>query len=216
MDSDSSKRGNGRSRWAVIGMNLLCMAAVAVLLAWLALAWLDVWTGHGRESVVPAVENRPCRAAVEALEAQGFAAEVSDSVYDSHTLPGTVVDQNPKAGTRVKPGRLVYLTINALSPRTVTLPRLTDMSLRQARAILDGLGLKNVTAVTVPSDFKDLVLGVVCGGHTVSAGARVAVNAPIVLEVGEGSDGFADNDSIAGDPALADESTFASERYDLF
>ncbi len=111
---------------------------------------------------------------------------LSDSVYDKSTRPGTVIDQNPKVGTIVKEGREIYLTINAFSPKMVSLPTLTDISLRQAKSILEGLEIKKVVEKRVPSDFKDLVLTVRYKGTRLSPGARVPVNATIELEVGEG------------------------------
>ena len=209
MDAPTSPR---RSRKALIGINLLIMTLVAFGLGWLAFAWLDMWTGHGDEVTVPDVRGRYYQTAVSELIAEGYAVEISDSVYDSKSRPGYVVDQNPRRNTTVKPGRTIYLTINALSPKTVTLPRLTDISARQARAILEGLGLKNITQVDVISEFKDLVMGVEYKGRPVSAGARVPINAAIVLKVGAGDESLAaDSDSVA-----AGDAEISTDRYDLF
>lgn len=210
MDAPTPKR---RSRMALVGLNLLIMALVAFGLGWLAFTWLDVWTGHGDEVSVPDVCGRDYRAAVDDLVAQGFTVEISDSVYDSKSRPGDVVDQNPRRNTTVKPGRMIYLTINALSPKMVTLPRLTDISARQARAILEGLGLRNISQVEVVSEFKDLVTEVEYKGRQLSPGARVPVNAAIVLKVGTGLDGLGDEFSDSTSAASASATT---DRYDLF
>ena len=168
-------------------LNVLGMVAAFFVVLWLTSLWLDSWTRHGDTITVPSVRSLSYSEALDALHAEGLVGCISDSVYDSRTAPGTVIEQNPKVGTVVKEGREVFLVINALSPKTVTLPALTDISLRQARSILDGLDIKNVTVRTVPSDFKDLVLNVLYNGTRVSAGARVPVTANIVLEVGEGA-----------------------------
>lgn len=68
----------------------------------------------------------------------------------------------------------------------MTLPSLSDISLRQARSILEGLEIKNIREVRIPSEFKDLVLGVKYKGARLQAGARVPVSATIELEVGQG------------------------------
>lgn len=96
------------------------------------------------------------------------------------------MEQNPKVGTKVKDGRLIYVTINAFSPKSVTVPGLTDISLRQAQSTLQGLGITNITIRQVESDFKDLVLKATRDGVPLAAGARIPVNARIVLEVGSG------------------------------
>ena len=93
-----------------------------------------------------------------------------------------MIEQNPKAGTIVKEGREVFLTIHAFSPKMVTLPSLTDISLRQARSILEGLDIKNIVERRVPSEFKDLVLAVRYKGARLQAGARVPAGARIELE----------------------------------
>ncbi|MDE6684157.1 MAG: hypothetical protein K2J94_03135, partial [Duncaniella sp.] len=46
---------------------------------------------------------------------------------------------------------------------------------------------RNIVERRVPSDFKDLVLGVRYKGVRLMPGARVPVNATLELEVGEGA-----------------------------
>ena len=162
------------------------MKIVAVAIGWLAMLWLDVWTRHDDTITVPPVKTLSYGEAAARLDQHGLVAVLSDSVYDKSTRPGTVIDQNPKVGTIVKEGREIYLTINAFSPKMVSLPTLTDISLRQAKSILEGLEIKKVVEKRVPSDFKDLVLTVRYKGTRLSPGARVPVNATIELEVGEG------------------------------
>ncbi len=85
-------------------LNLGLMAIVGVIIGWLSMVWLDSWTRHGQTIKVPAVKALPFGAAVSALSAEGLTGIVNDSVYDSSTRPGTVIEQNPKAGTVVKEG----------------------------------------------------------------------------------------------------------------
>lgn len=202
---DDNEKGL-KSRLVIkILINLTLMLGVAVLLVWLSTVWLDVWTDHGEYATVPSVKGMPYAEAVESLEKQGFEVELSDSVYNDKLRPGTVVDQNPKVDAKVKNGRLIYLTVNAFSPRTVTLPNLIDTSLRQAKSILEGLGLKNITVVEVPSEFKNLVIAVKRGGIRLSTGARVPLNAQIVIEVGAGLPEFEEMDSIPVTDSVAIE-----------
>ncbi len=179
------------------------MIIVAVAIGWLAMLWLDVWTRHDSTISVPSVKSMTFDNAARMLADEGLVAVLTDSVYDKTTRPGTVIEQNPKVGTVVKEGREVYLTINAFSPKMVTLPTLTDISVRQAKSILEGLEIKNVVEKRVPSDFQDLVLGVYYKGRRLSPGARVPVNARIEIEVGEGVQESLgpDSDSIAAETA---------------
>lgn len=192
-------------------VNLLLMFAVGVLLVWLGTVWLDSWTNHGESIEVPDVKGLQYNAACETLEKADFVVVLSDSLYDTKTKPGCVIEQNPKVGTKVKMGRTIYLTVNAFSPRSVTIPALTDVSLRQAESILEGLGIKNVVIKKVPSEFKDLVLAATRNGQRLLAGARIPVNSKVVLEVGAGlpdENLSADSDSAAN--------TVSVETLDLF
>ncbi len=167
-------------------INIGCMVVAGFIVGWGALLWLDVWTDHGDEVPTPSVKGMPYDLAKLTLNTQGFGCELIDSVYDTTRPPGTVTEQSPKEGSMVKEGREIYLTVTAFSPRMVSLPKVTDVSERQARAMLAGIGIKNITVVTVPSEYKDLVAGMRVDGRSVAAGTRVPVTARITLEVGSG------------------------------
>ncbi|MCM1521271.1 MAG: PASTA domain-containing protein [Muribaculaceae bacterium] len=186
-------------------INLLLMALATVIVVWLAMMWLDIWTRHGDTITVPTVKSMTYDKAFNTLTDMGLKGIVADSVYDTHTAPGTVIEQNPKAGTVVKEGREVFLTITAFSPKVVTLPALTDISLRQAISILEGLEITNIVERRVPSDFKDLVVGVRYKGARLMPGARVPVNAEIELEVGEGMPEYSDSLTIESDSAIVSD-----------
>lgn len=190
-----------------LALNLVLMGVVFALLVYAALCWLDAWTLHGQYKTVPDVKGRPYDSALQLLELEGFVVELSDSIYDRNSSPGTVVEQNPKENNKVKPGRTVYLTINAFSPKNVTLPSLTDISVRQARSILEGLGITKIETISVPSEFKDLVIGARHDGVELQAGARVPVTSSITLEVGDGLPEITDS-LTASDPS--------AEALDLF
>ncbi|MCM1164035.1 MAG: PASTA domain-containing protein [Muribaculaceae bacterium] len=191
-------------------INLLLMALATIVIVWLAMLWLGIWTRHGQTIQVPSVKNMGYDRAITTLTDMGLTGIVSDSVYDTRVAPGTVIEQNPKTGTVVKEGREVFLTITAFSPKVVTLPALTDISLRQARSILEGLEVRNIVEKRVPSDFKDLVVGVRYKGARLMPGARVPINAQIELEVGEGMPEFADSIATEADSAIV------SDQLDLF
>ena len=53
---------------------------------------------------------------------------------------GSVLDQQPSAGAKVKEGRMVYLTLNSSDFKEVKLPEITGLTLRQARNVIESLG----------------------------------------------------------------------------
>lgn len=168
--------------------HLFMIAVVCVVLVWGVLFWLDIWTGHGKVVNVPDVKGMTIAGAREILALEKLTLELNDSVYEEEAMPGTIVDQLPRKGERVKPGRTVYLTINAFSPKTLAVPELSGVSYRQARSVLESLGFNHVTVRYVPSEYKDLVLSVKFNGVPLRAGTRLPVSATITIEVGEGSD----------------------------
>ncbi len=191
-------------------INIGLMALVGCIIVWCALKWLDVWTDHGHYELVPEVKGFSYADAEKRLREAGFDVEITDSIYDSKSRPGTVIDQNPKVNTKVKGGRMVYLTITAMSTKNVTIPNLTDVSVRQAKAILESLGIRSISVVEVESEFKDLVLGVKHNGIRINPGQRIPVTSRVTLEVGAGYAHSTDED---GDEL--DESTADMEQLDI-
>ena len=76
---------------------------------------------------------------------EGLEIVVRDSVFDSDVAGGVVVDQLPKLSTKrtvtVKPGRKIYVTINAYNRRMVDVPYVAKQTLRQALNQLERAGL---------------------------------------------------------------------------
>lgn len=178
--------------------NILLICIVGVLLVAIAMWFLNLWTAHGQVQVVPNVRSMSVGEAGSVLANCNLRVVVADSVYDGDVTRGAVVEQVPPAGNRVKPGRTVFLTINAYSPRQVTLPELVGSSVRQARASLQSMGFQDIREVRVPSDYKDLVLAIKSMGVALRAGTKLPLDATIVIEVGEGYDPYAAiDDSIA-------------------
>jgi hypothetical protein len=66
---------------------------------------------------------------------------INDSLHVSAYPGGVVLDQLPKGGTVVKPGRKVYVTINSVRQRMVVVPYVAGRSLRQAKNMLETAGL---------------------------------------------------------------------------
>lgn len=197
--TESTEKKPMRFRWKVL-MHIGLMLVTGLVLAWMSTLFLDFWTHHGEFSVVPDVKGMPYGDAAARLKADGFEVSIQDSIYDDSLRPGTVVGQNPADSTKVKPGREIFLTIVAFYPQTVMAPLLNDISVRQAKATLEGIGLKNYKVVTIPSDYKDLVLNVVYDGHRLLPGTRLPLDALLVLEVGEGSD-------LSVEPEVADSTS---------
>lgn len=180
---------------------LLEIMVVAVILCTILIFWLDSYTRHGTATIVPSVRYLTVAEASDILSRKGFRCEVIDSLFNDRVAPGVVVEQTPDAESRVKEGRIIYLTINAFSPKKVTMPSLIDGSARQAQAILRALGFDNVRIEYEPSPYKDLVLDVLCNGRQVESGEKIPMTSRITLIVGMGD---MPADSLSSEMAAAD------------
>ncbi len=165
--------------------HIIIIAATALLLVWFSMIFLNVWTRHGATSTVPQIKNVPYTTAAELLRDCDLSIEISDSVYDRSTPPGTVIESWPRAGAVVKRGRQVYVTITAFSPKMVriTMP-VTGVSSRQAVSYLRGIGITGIRIVNVPSPYPDLVEGATCDGRPLRVDSEIPVTATVTLEVG--------------------------------
>lgn len=112
--------------------------------------------------------------------------------------PGSVLKQNPLPGENVKGGRKIYLTVAAAEPPKIKMPKLHDISLRQAQIMLDALGLVLDEVIEKPSPYENAVLEQLYRGHTIEPGTEIKMGEKVSLVVGKNVDALPDS-------ALTDE-----------
>lgn len=169
---------------------IFIIAMLGVYVAYLATA---LFTKHGMSSQVPAVENMTYTEAISKLHAKGFKVDIRDSVYREDIKPGYVIEQFPKAKSIVKPGRKIFLYINAVHPKEVILDddnhpneyALRGYSIRTVQARFEELGFKRVRIVKVIGS-TDRVVRILANGKPVRKMQKIPVNANIVIEVSDG------------------------------
>lgn len=187
--------------------NLLAVAALVVLISLGIRYGLDYYTHHGQSVEVPNVKHKLFSDAERILDDAGLNIEVTDTGYVKSLPPDCVLEQTPGAGNIVKPGRTIYVTINASHTPTLQLPDIIDnSSLREAMAKLQGLGFKLTQPQFIPGE-KDWVYGVLVNGRHVLAGDAISVEDSVTIQVGNGQRGA--NDSIH----YVDHATFDYEDY---
>ena len=82
---------------------------------------------------MPDVKGMTVAEAGAVFDSRGLACIVSDSTYVKDKPAGCILDYNPAAGQKVKEGRIIYLTINAINIPLQVVPDVADnSSLRQA------------------------------------------------------------------------------------
>lgn len=140
--------------------HLVIAALVIFALLFITMQSLKIYTHHGESYQVPDFSGLT-GGNIEILAQQNNVRfEIIDSVYVNDADPGAVVDQEPEAGFRVKENRTVFLTVNSSQPDKVVLPKLTDISFRQAQVFAENHGLQIGNISYEPSEYNDLVLRV--------------------------------------------------------
>ena len=195
---EEQKKNNGPLKHflKIAGLNLGLVILATIAVVWGVSVWLDNYTRHDERIEVPDLSGIDAAEAQQYLARIGLQSEVIDSVY-SDVRPGSVVEQLPVAGLPVKKGRLIYLTINALSPRMVRMADVREWSSRQAQTRLRELGFVIDSVKQVASEFDDLVLSVTCHGSEVVPGKEYPYHTRLVMSVGSTHiEIVAENDSI--------------------
>ncbi len=165
-------------------INLILMIVVLFGVCYGTLHWLDVYTHHGESYVVPNVKDKTIQEANHLLESQFVHATIVDSTYVKGARAGIVLDQTPKAGSRVKEGRMVYLTVTTSSVPLINLPDLIDnSSMRQAVAKLKSIGFKLTEPEFIAGE-QDWVYGIKYKGKSLQSGEKIPREALLTLCVG--------------------------------
>ena len=92
--------------------------------------------------------------------------------------------QDPIPGSKVKKGRRISLTINAVTPKKVTMPNLVGYSMRQAKAELSTRGLVLGRLIYVSDIATNNVLKQLKGNHEIEAGEEIESESVIDLVLG--------------------------------
>lgn len=164
----------------------VCVAALLLLGGW---AWLRSYTRHNVTVRVPDLQGLSFMEAEAMLAKRELFALVIDSVYTDELPKGAVVDQHPDAGNDVKPDRKIYLVLNASQPKMIDMPRLVDLSKRQAISVLDILGLKVRELQYKPDPCVDCVIAQLYKGRPIAADERIQRGEAITLVLGSGEKG---------------------------
>jgi beta-lactam-binding protein with PASTA domain len=132
--------------------------------------------------VVPNVVNDTLADATTAITAAGFV--VGSTSTQSSTVPsGSVISQDPVAGTSAAPGSAVNLVLSS-GPAPVAVPNVVNQTLAAAKSALQAAGLVLGTTTQQAST-------VVPAGNVISenpaAGTKVAVGSAVTLVVSSGA-----------------------------
>lgn len=167
--------------------NFILAIIVIVLFFWGINAFLSSYTRHGENIQVPDLQHLSYNEATEILKNATLEYTILDSAeYDPSYPRGSIIAQYPTAGSLVKEGREIKLTINPLSPRKIELPELIEKTKRRAIYDLQSKGFEVGELEYVPYIGKDVVVNVKVNGHSVKAKDKFDKGTVVVLVLGQG------------------------------
>lgn len=178
-----------RTKWP-IWFNLLIVVAIFFGVLGLCSVAMNIFTRHGERLAVPNYLGVNVHEAASSAKAHELEIIISDSLYIPGYEGGIIVDQIPRGGAVVKRGRKVYVTINSFTQRMVRVPYVAGRSLRQAKNMLDIVGLGIEKLVYEPDLATNYVLAEVVNGVTMKSTSEIdiPVGSGVVLKVGVNHD----------------------------
>jgi beta-lactam-binding protein with PASTA domain len=98
----------------------------------------------------------------------------------------SVIEQNPKAGNKVKENRKIYVTVNPSGYKKVTVPNIIQVTQRNAASMLKAVGLEVGRVSYIDELGKDMVYYIRHNGKTIKPGDRLPKTSKIELVCGNG------------------------------
>ena len=164
---------------------------LTVALFFIVLQFIKIYTNHGDTYVLPDFSGKTLEEIENERYDRLYEFIVIDSIFDTRNPKGSVVIQNPPAGSVVKENRKVYVTLVAYSTEKVEMPDLIDLSLRQAVNSLRSKGL-SVDQLQYVEDFAgNAVLEQLYEGKVIEPGTIIEKGSAVVLVVGLGQEHLA-------------------------
>lgn len=168
-------------------INLLIILALGVVLLWLTFKLLDKYTRHDKVYTMPDFVGQDFRE-VEHEFSKDFNFILIDSVYPKGQQPGSIYQQDPLPGSKIKKGRNVYAIIVAVTPEKTTMPNVKNLSLREAIGKLESSGLDIERLEYQDYSYKNNIIDQYYNGSPIKEGTELVKGSKIVLKVGIGQD----------------------------
>jgi beta-lactam-binding protein with PASTA domain len=166
--------------------NISIAILVFVSLYFILIFSLSSYTLHGETIVVPNLTELTFVDAKELATKNQLNIKIIDTVFSSKEKRGLIANQIPKANSRIKKDRTIYLTINAITAEKISMPNLIGTSLRQAIVDAQIYGIKIGELSYIPDIAKNNVLKQQINGKNIPVGAKIEKGTSIDLVLGMG------------------------------
>lgn len=184
-----------------LGYHILLAAGITILALVLVVICLKLFTRHGREFEMPSFIGKSAEELTQSGRQEGFVFVVNEHRYEEGAAPGSVLQQDPMPGEKVKRGRKVYLTVAADEPPTIRMPELREIPFSQAKIMIEAQGLVLGNVIEKPSPYENLVLEVLHNGHSIASGTEIKMGEKITLVIGKDIETLPDSAAVV-DPVV--------------
>jgi len=181
-----------REFWAflkskALWVNILAIGLVSVMVVLAVLQWLKSSTHHGEFVEVPDLAKLSVIEMRDVIEKADLRYEVLDSANFNPDYPRfSIIEQNPPAGNKVKRNRKIYVTVNPSGYKKVTVPKIIQVTRRNATSMLRAVGLDVERVTYIDQLGKDMVYYVKYKGKRINEGDKVPKTSKIELVCGNG------------------------------
>ena len=162
----------------IIGANVLLFLVVIFV--------LKIYTRHDEAILIPDLKGKSDAEARAILEDMGLEMVVTDSLFLPEAAPGTVRDQNPKAGSAVKGGRIIFISIFKKTPPMVPINVKEGDHVQIASLRLSNKGIKFQVQYAPNNSMIGVVMKIEHNGRELKFGELLEHGQTVVLTVGEG------------------------------
>lgn len=166
-------------------INLFIIMLLCGVLLWLTFRLLDKYTRHDKVYTMPSFIGQDYRE-VKQEYSKDFHFILIDSVYPKGQQPGSIYQQDPLPGSKIKKGRNVYAIIVAETPEKTLMPKLKGISLREAIGRLESSGLEVEHLEYKKYPYKNNIIDQYYQGKPIEPETELVKGSKIVLQVGLG------------------------------
>ena len=175
-----------RSKTFLIQLGLALLAIIVLI--YMMLTWLNNTTNHGEFVSVPDFSKMSVMDMRTAVEEVGLRYEVLDSANYNPSFPRfAIIEQDPLPGNKVKENRKIYFWVNPSGYKKVTLPKIIQVTQRNATSMLRAVGL-DVQRVTYIDELgENMVYSLKYKGKNIYPGDKLPKTSKIELICGNGN-----------------------------
>ncbi len=168
-------------------INLLVILLLCGVFLWLTFRLLNRYTRHDKVYTMPDFVGQDFQQ-VKHDHSTDFNFILIDSVYPKGQRPGSIYQQDPLPGSKIKKGRNVYAIIVAVTPEKTIMPNLKGISLREAIGRLESSGLDIDYLEYASYSYKNNIIEQFYQGQPITTGTELVKGSKIMLRVGLGED----------------------------